>query len=90
MRNVFYCENKFYEIEISRKKFVYFHLKKSLDYFSHKHMRKVSLVLVETKHNNNVNNNMMLISDNVDNAEAHHSLGKSKKVNLNLNFAYKK
>ena len=37
-----------------------------------------------------INNNMMLISDNLDNAEAHHSLGNSKKVNLNLNFAYKK
>ena len=33
---------------------------------------------------------MMLIIDNLDNAEAHHSLGKSKKVNLNLNFAHKK
>ena len=32
----------------------------------------------------------MLISDDLDNAEAHHSLGKSKKVNLNLNLAYKK
>ena len=31
---------------------------------------------------------MMLICDNL--AEAHHGLGKSKKVNLNLNFAYKK
>ena len=39
----------------SRKKFVYFHLKKSLVYFSHKHMRKVSLVLVKTKCNNNDN-----------------------------------
>ena len=37
-----------------------------------------------------INNNMMLVSDDLDNAEAHHSLGKSKKVNLNLNFAYKK
>ena len=35
-----------------------------------------------------INSNMMLISDNL--AEAHHSLGKFKKVNLNLNFAYKK
>ena len=32
----------------------------------------------------------MLIIDNLDNAEAHHSLGKSKKVNLNLNFADEK
>ena len=37
-----------------------------------------------------INNNMMLIIDNLDNAEAHHSLGKSKKVNLNLNFADEK
>ena len=37
-----------------------------------------------------INNNMMLISDNLDNAEAHHSLDKSKKVNLNLNFSYEK
>ena len=37
-----------------------------------------------------INSNMMLISDNLDNAETHHSLGKSKKENLNLNFAYKK
>ena len=39
-----------------------------------------------------INNNMMLTSDNLENAEAHHSLGKSKnkKVNLNLNFAQKK
>ena len=37
-----------------------------------------------------INNNIMLISDNLDNAEAHHSLGKSKKVNLNLNLAHKK
>ena len=37
-----------------------------------------------------INNNMMLVSDNLDNAEAHLSLGNSKKVNLNLNFAYKK
>ena len=37
-----------------------------------------------------INKNMILIIDNLDNAEAHHSLGKSKKVNLNLNFAYKK
>ena len=37
-----------------------------------------------------INNNMMLIIDNLDNAEAHHSLDKSKKVNLNLNFADKK
>ena len=37
-----------------------------------------------------INNSMMLIIDNLDNAEAHHNLGKSKKVNLNLNFAYKK
>ena len=55
MKNVFYCENKFYEIEISQKKFVYFHLKKSLVYLSHKHMRNVSLVLVKTECNNNVN-----------------------------------
>ena len=33
---------------------------------------------------------MILISDNLDNAEAHHSLGKPKKVNLNLNFAHRK
>ena len=33
---------------------------------------------------------MMLIIDNLDNAEAHHSLGKSKTVNLNLSFAHKK
>ena len=33
---------------------------------------------------------MMLIIDNLDNAEAYHNLGKSKKVNLNLNFAHKK
>ena len=33
---------------------------------------------------------MMLVSDNLDNTKAHHSLGKSKKVNLNLNFAHKK
>ena len=33
---------------------------------------------------------MMLISDNLDNVEAHHSLGKSKKMNLNLNFSRKK
>ena len=53
-------------------------------------MRKVSLVLVKTKCNNNViNNNIMLISD-LDNTEAHHSLGKLKKVNLDLNFAHKK
>ena len=52
-------------------------------------MRKVSLVLVKTKCNNNViNNNIMLISD-LD-LEAHHSLGKLKKVNLDLNFAHKK
>ena len=33
---------------------------------------------------------MMLINDNLDKAEARHSLGKSKnkKVNLNLNFAH--
>ena len=31
----------------------------------------------------------MLISD-LDNTEAHHGLGKLKKVNLNLNFAHKK
>ena len=37
-----------------------------------------------------INNNMMLIIDNLDNAEAHHSLGKSKTVNLNLSFAHKK
>ena len=37
-----------------------------------------------------ISNNTMLISDDLDNAEAHHSLGKSKKVNLNLNLAYKK
>ena len=37
-----------------------------------------------------INNNIMLIIDNLDNAEAHHSLDKSKKVNLNLNFADKK
>ena len=37
-----------------------------------------------------INNNMMLISDNLDNAEVHHSLGKPKKVNLNLNFAHRK
>ena len=37
-----------------------------------------------------INNNMMLISDDLDNAEAHHNLGKSKKVNLNLNFAHEK
>ena len=37
-----------------------------------------------------INNNMMLISDNLDNAEAYHSLGKSKKVNLNLHFTHKK
>ena len=37
-----------------------------------------------------INSKMMLISDNLDNAETHHSLGKSKKENLNLNFAYKK
>ena len=55
MRNVLYCENKFYEIEFSRKKFVYFNLKESLVYFSHKHMGKVSLVSVKTKCNNNVN-----------------------------------
>ena len=30
---------------------------------------------------------MRLISDNLDNAQAHHILGKSKKVNLNPNFA---
>ena len=35
-------------------------------------------------------NNNMLISDDLDNAEAHHNLGKSKKVNLNLNFAHEK
>ena len=29
---------------------------------------------------------MMIISDNLDNDEAHHSLGISKTVNLNLNF----
>ena len=40
---------------VSRKKIVYFHLKKSLVCFSHMHMRKVSLVLVKTKCNNNVN-----------------------------------
>ena len=33
---------------------------------------------------------MMLIIGNLDNAGAHHSLGKSKKMNLNLNFAHKK
>ena len=33
---------------------------------------------------------MLLIIDNLDNTEAHHSLGKSKKMNLNLNFANKK
>ena len=37
-----------------------------------------------------INNNMMLTIDNLVNAGAHHNLGKSKKVNLNLNFAYKK
>ena len=37
-----------------------------------------------------INNNMMLISDDLDNAEVHHNLGKSKKVNLNLNFAHEK
>ena len=37
-----------------------------------------------------INNNMILINDNLDNTEAHHSLGNSKKVNVNLNFAYKK
>ena len=52
-------------------------------------MRNVSLFLVKTECNNSVNNNM-IISDYLDNAEEHHSLGKSKKVNLNLNFAHKK
>ena len=33
---------------------------------------------------------MVRIIDNLDNAEAHNSLDKSKKVNLNLNFAHKK
>ena len=33
---------------------------------------------------------MMLIIDNLDNAEAQHSLGQSKKVSLNLNFTHKK
>ena len=37
-----------------------------------------------------INNNMMLISDDLDNAEVQHNLGKSKKVNLNLNFAHEK
>ena len=37
-----------------------------------------------------INNDMMLIIDNLDNAEAHHNLGESKKVNLNLNLAHKK
>ena len=37
-----------------------------------------------------INSRMMLISDNLDNDEAHHSLGISKTVNLNLNFAHKK
>ena len=51
-------------------------------------MRKVSLVLVKTKYNNKVNQQQY--DDNLDNTETHHSLGKSKKVNLNLNFSYKK
>ena len=33
---------------------------------------------------------MMLISDNLDNVEARHSLSKCKKENLNLNFVHKK
>ena len=33
-----------------------------------------------------INSRMMLISDNLGNDEAHHSLGISKTVNLNLNF----
>ena len=36
-----------------------------------------------------INNNTIII-DYLDNAEEHHSLGKSKKVNLNLNFAHEK
>ena len=36
-----------------------------------------------------INNNTIII-DYLDNAEEHHSLGKSKKVNLNLNFADEK
>ena len=54
-------------------------------------MRNVSLVLVKTKCQLMlINNRMMPISDNLDNSEAHHSLDKSKKVNLSLNFAHKK
>ena len=41
--------------KFQEKKFVYFHLKRSLVYLSHKHMQKVSLVLVKAKYNNNVN-----------------------------------
>ena len=37
-----------------------------------------------------ISNNTTLIIDNLDNVEAHHSSGKSKMVNLNLNFAHKK
>ena len=37
-----------------------------------------------------INSNMMLISDNLDNVEACHSLSKSKKENLNLNFVHNK
>ena len=87
IRNVSYCENNFFKIEFSQKKIVYFHLKECLVYFSRKHMRKVSWFWLKQ----NViiiliNSRMMIISDNLDNDEAHHSLGISKTVNLNLNF----